>query len=60
MNDFKLINLGVYYEHLRTKIDNLTDERKIEKDPYKQWIIEEKKTLIINLLEDYDNLIMKQ
>jgi hypothetical protein len=60
MTDFKLINLGIYHEHLKTQIETLTNERKLEKDPYKQWMIEEKKTLIINLLEDYDRLIMRQ
>jgi hypothetical protein len=60
MEDFKLINLGVYYEHLKDKIENLYIERKEKKDPIEQYVIDEKIKLVNELLNDYDILIMKQ
>ena len=60
MEEFKLINLGVYYEHLRHKIELLYIERKEKRDPIEQYVIDEKIKLVNILLNDYDILIMNQ
>lgn len=60
MEDFKMINLGVYYEHLRNKIEELHIVRKSQKDPVEQYLTDEKIKLVNILLNDYDVLIMKQ
>lgn len=55
-----MINLGVYYEHLRTVITDIENKRKIEKDPYVKWNFAEQKKVAEKLLQDYDRLILKQ
>lgn len=60
MAEFKMINLGVYYEHLRTVITDIENKRKIEKDPYVKWNFAEQKKVAEKLLQDYDRLILKQ
>lgn len=60
MEEVKMINLGVYYEHLKGKIEELTIKMKKEKDPYAKWNLAEQKKLTQDLLSDYNKLILKQ
>lgn len=58
--EIKMINLGVYYEHLKKEIETLLIQEKSEKDPYKRWNLSEQVKLVNKLLADYDTLIMNQ
>lgn len=58
--DFKMINLGVYYEYLKSEIEELMIKRDKEKDPYEKYNLIEQIKLLNRLLSNYDNLMMKQ
>lgn len=60
MEEFRAINLGVYFEHLKQTITELNEKMKKETDPYARWNVVEQKKLAEKLLQDYDRLILKQ
>jgi hypothetical protein len=60
MAEFKMINLGVYYEHLKETIEQLEADKKKKTDPYEQWNLAEQKKIVQKLLVDYQRLIVNQ
>ncbi len=56
----KLFNHGVFQQLLQEKIESVVQLRGLEKDPYKQWNLDDQVAILTNLLEEYKGTVSSQ
>jgi len=60
MSEIRMFNHGVFQVELQAEIERLQIQRKSERDPYKQWNLDDQRKILEKMLVVYKHTVDSQ